>query len=267
MTRPKRADTSALVGRPSWLTAVALLLASLADVGAFSQVVALVLPDQAQYVVYAVVIGMTATAVYLAHTCGAIIRDRATGDPGRRFILWASGGAWAILGLAAFAVRLIESSDPGATSTFYTDGGLVPSDTGHTAVLQAFVFLALYVGTGLTAAAGAYFNRSAVRRRYSAARQRRAVAAERASLSAAAYGDVKAIQSAQQTAYDESAQLLEIEKRAVLALSAELKQYARICIANRGKDPEAARLLFEADKRPYVLRQFDERADPDGANE
>ena len=114
-------DGTLLAGRPrtAYLHLLALVLAALADIGAFVQVVELVMPQQSDWVVWLVVVGLTSVVLYIAHTIGVILRElkarqRASGGLagrlgawlGRRSALFVCTLVWLGLGLMAFWVRM-----------------------------------------------------------------------------------------------------------------------------------------------------------------
>ncbi len=251
------------------LHGAALGLAALADAGAFIQVVALLMPELAAEFVWIMVAGLTATALFLSHTTGSLFRDRREGVASAgRGVLGAVASAWLALGVTAFLVRVFADVEIGGGSTFVVDGLDVGSDpSGGISLLQALLFAALYVATGVTAACGGYMNGNHFRVAYAKARRQRTMAADRVSVSAAAHGEVEAIHNAQLTAYKGSTELLNIEKRAVLAFAEQLKQHARISVAKRCKDPAFLYELFVPDQRPYAFREFNDLDDlvgPDG---
>jgi hypothetical protein len=113
-------DGTLLAGRPrsAYLHVLALLLAAGADLGAFVQVVELVLPDQ-DWLDWLVVAGLIAVVLYLAHMIGVMLREARAAQPsdggiagriggwlGRRFGTFVCVVVWLALGLMAFWVRL-----------------------------------------------------------------------------------------------------------------------------------------------------------------
>jgi hypothetical protein len=114
-------DGALLAGRPrtAYLHALALLLAAGADIGAFVQIVELVMPQQQDWVIWLVVSGLTAVVLYIAHTIGVILRELKAGQSGavglasrvaawlgRRVALFVCLIIWLALGLMAFWVRM-----------------------------------------------------------------------------------------------------------------------------------------------------------------
>ncbi|MGO9081153.1 MAG: hypothetical protein ACLQDY_19290 [Streptosporangiaceae bacterium] len=114
-------DGALLAGRPrtAYLHALALLLAAGADIGAFVQIVELVMPQQQDWVIWLVVSGLTSVVLYIAHTIGVILRELKAGQSlavglasriaawlGRRVALFVCVVIWLALGLMAFWVRM-----------------------------------------------------------------------------------------------------------------------------------------------------------------
>src|SRR6202142_2741693 len=108
-------DPSLLGGRPraTYLHLLALVLAAGADIGAFVQVVELVLTTQSGWTIYLVVTGLTAVVLYIAHMTGVMLRDaraKPTGTGlqtwlGRRVAAGISLVVWGALGYLAWWVR------------------------------------------------------------------------------------------------------------------------------------------------------------------
>ena len=86
-------DGTLLAGRPrsTYLHVLALLLAAGADMGAFVQVVELVLPDQ-DWLDWLVVSGLTAVVLYLAHMIGVMLREARAAQPSDGGIAGRMGG-------------------------------------------------------------------------------------------------------------------------------------------------------------------------------
>src|ERR1019366_2465959 len=79
-------DGTLLAGRPygTYLHVLALVLAAAADIGAFVQVVELVLPNQSDQVIWMVITGLTVVVLYIAHTIGVLLREARAREPGTR---------------------------------------------------------------------------------------------------------------------------------------------------------------------------------------
>lgn len=248
-------DPTMLAGSPrsAYLHVAALALAAGADIGAFSQIVQLVLPKQGDLLVYVVVIGFTATVLYLAHACGAMLRDCVAGAGWlRKGTCYFCAFVWLALGIAAFVIRLHFQPVASAPPSFSATGAPVqqpanPADKLYPAIL----FLALYVATGLVAGVGAYLTHNPLRDSYAKAARAYRRAAKRSATTAFRAGAAEADRyayEAQLTAADETL-FHEIETR--LALAEKLKQVARVQMAQRLQDPAVTDAMFGEDWRPY----------------
>jgi len=281
-------DGTLLAGRPrsAYLHAFALLLAAGADVGAFVQIVELVLPVQ-EWVIWIVVSGLTSVVLYIAHMVGVMIREAKAGHSsggglvsrlgawlGRRSAAFICTVIWLAVGLMAFWVRLtvplpgtvqvgggigsggIGSGGIGSGGT--GSGGTSGIGTTNAHALQgAAIFLGLYLATGVVAAVGAYFTHNPYRGRYAAAIRAHRKASERAAASAYQLGTALAGRERQQAEMDSAARILAEAEVQNSAFTQQLKQSVRIEIAALSKDPAVTDALFEADQRPY-------RPAPDG---
>jgi hypothetical protein len=281
-------DGTLLAGRPrsAYLHAFALLLAAGADVGAFVQVVELVLPSQ-DWVIWLVVSGLTSVVLYIAHMVGVMIReakaDHSTGGGlagrmgawlGRRFAAFVCTAIWLAVGLMVFWVRYTvplpgtaQLGGGGIGSGGIGSGGIgsggigsgstsVASTSSH--LLQAAaIFLGLYLATGIVAAVGAYFTHNPYRGRYAAAIRAYRKASERAAASAYQLGMALAVRDRQQAEIDAAAHVLAEAQVQNNAFAQQLKQSARIEIASVAKDPAVTDAIFEPDQSPY-------QPDPEG---
>lgn len=146
-----------IAGRPWWVNVVTLIVlaaAATVDVVTFHQVLLLAL-NETEEVLWAAVGGFVVVAIALSHYGGSQGRAAASARyvPAARLTMWLSIGAWALLGLMAFAFRLAVADPAAATdSSFVVDGVAkdgVPGAADHTQTLSALLFLALYLGTGL----------------------------------------------------------------------------------------------------------------------
>lgn len=295
-------DGTLLAGRPrgTYLHIVALLLAAGADLGAFVQVVELVLPDQ-DWLDWLVVSGLTAVALYIAHMIGVMLREARAAQPGDGGIAGLSGGwlgrrfgtfvcavVWLALGLMAFWVRLtvplpgtvqigggggigsggigsggIGSGGSGIGSGGIGGGSATSGTTANSHTLQsAALFLSLYLATGLVAAVGAYFAHNPYRGRYAAAIRAYRKASERAAASAYQLGQAVAAYEHQRAEIEASQQVLAEATSQDKAFTERLKQSVRIEIAGLARDPAVTDAIFEPDHKPY-WRDPDGR--PDGA--
>jgi hypothetical protein len=250
-------DPTLLAGRPisAYLHVVALVFAAGADVGAFYQIVQQVLRTESNLLVLVVVLGFTATVLYVAHESGALLRDRVAGA---RWIrgTWAYACVliWLGLGVLAFWVRLSAlRAATGPVAISLNGAHATGAESSSTRTEAALLFLALYVATGLVAGLGGYLSRNPLlssyrtaTKRYRQASERFAATTSQAHLAAASMNACKAqLRAAYQTC--------EYEVQARLAFAEVLKQYARVQVAERLKDPAATDAIFPEDKRPYVF--------------
>ncbi len=223
---PDYRDPALIAGRPrsSYLYVMVLLLAAGADIGAFFQIVELVLAQDPLILVYVVALGFTATALSLAHKGGALSRDHMAGAA------WAGTvmpclcvTAWLLLGIAAFYVRLtlLGSSFSGSLSL-----SVGPSQTGPSsppAFQAAIVFLALYLATGLVAWMGAYLSRNPLLESYKLASRAFLEARSRADVSSSQADSAEVILSVMRAELAAAEKTLEYEIHSRLALAEELK--------------------------------------------
>ena len=133
-----------------------LLVAAGIDIATFYQVLALVMRNVPDEVVWLGVVGFTVTALSLAHTIGVRVRDRI--DNGGRAMgsasAWLLFVVWLFVGGTAFIVRLTAAPPSVAGgSTIVIDGQPVSGGGApqEDALLAALLFLALYLATGTVA--------------------------------------------------------------------------------------------------------------------
>lgn len=280
-------DGSLLAGRPygTYLHVLALILAAAADIGAFVQVVELVLPQQSNLVIWMVITGLTAVVLYIAHTIGVLLREsrarerstrglaRVSGRLGQSAAVVLCAAVWLGVGLMAFWVRKTVPlpttptlggggiGTAGSSSTGIGIGGLgigagtgattaSASTVGHT-LQGAAIFLSLYLATGVVAAAGAYFTHNPYRGRYATAIRAFRKASERAAASAYQLGLAAARYHHQQRDIAGAEQVLRDAQRQNVAYAGRLKQRVRVEIAGLAKDPAVTDAIFGPDHQPY----------------
>lgn len=269
-------DPALLGGRPrgTYLHVIALILAAGADIGAFTQVVELALPDQSNLIIYLVVGGLTAVVLYIAHMIGAMLRDaRARYDPatgsGLRVRSWLAIRAtiaacaliWVAVGLLAYWVRmtvpLIGTAQVGGAGV---GGGIGSGIGGGTSVASssaaytsqsAAIFLALYLCTGIVAAVGAYFSHNPYRGRYVTALRAYRKASERAAASTYQFMQAHALYDRQQAELEAAPVILANALAQEEAFAEQLKQSVRLQIASMAKDPAVTDAMFTPDQKPY----------------
>lgn len=248
-------DAALLAGRPLGAGAHLLVLAAAAaaDFGQFYGVVKVVLPELTPRMALAIVAGFTAVVLFLAHAAGATFRDRRAGVGWvRRPLPWLCVGGWLVLGAAALYVRLSQLTDAAGDIQFDapTAAPALPDAQLHLNP-AAIVFLALYAGTGLAAGVGAYLGHNPAHGAYLRARIAKAVAARRAARAALAMQLATGNRHLQESYLEKAVEVLRQENRRRRALAEELKQHARVVMAQRARDPAMTDALFEADRNPY----------------
>ena len=268
-------DAALLGGRPrgAYVHVLALLLAAGADIGAFTQVVELVLPQQQNWVIYLVVGGLTAVVLYIAHMIGVMLREAkarhvvGTGS-GLRVGSWLAIRAtvvgcaivWAALGLLAYWVRLtvplIGTAQLGGGIGSGIGSGVGSGTAGTTSSgtytsQSAAIFLGLYLGTGIVAAVGAYFTHNPYRGRYVTALRAYRKASERAAASMYQWNQAGALYDRQRAELVAAREILTNAQAQERAFSEQLKQSIRVQIAGVARDPAVTDAIFKPDQKPY----------------
>ncbi|HEX6354213.1 hypothetical protein [Actinophytocola sp.] len=248
---------SLVAGRPAGIFAhvAVLLVAAIADVGAFAQVVQLVMANQPGIVSFAVVIGLTVTVLYLAHSVGTMVRDRIAGIGAARWtwVVLATLG-WASIGAVAFWVRLvITEADVQAPQVGLStvDQPSTSDPVDATAMPAAVLFLALFIGSGLVAAIGAYVTHNPRAGEYRTVRSKHqsssALAGEMAGVRTAVLKRLRHFKKA----LVKARRLRDRERRRRRHFAEELKQHARLLMADHVQDPAFSDALFTQDRLPY----------------
>jgi hypothetical protein len=226
-----------------------LLVAAGIDIATFYQVLALVMKNVPDEVVWLGVVGFTVTALSLAHTIGVRMRERA--DAGQRpstsGSAWLVAVIWLFVGITAFIVRLV-ASQPSVTggTTIVEEGEQVaaPVAGSDNPLLAALLFLALYLATGTVAAIAGYL------RHNTAAKQYRATLRSRSDAAKSAATTIADLTLAQQTklALDEErrrrAEGWEKAQEEWQAIARRLKQEARLRLASAAQDPSTTDAYF-----------------------
>ena len=169
-------DLSQMAGpaRMSGLLYYAVLtVAAGIDIATFYQVLALVMRNVPDEVVWLGVVGFTVTALALAHTMGVRARERV--DEGKQVLgsssIWLLFSIWLFVGLTAFVVRL-TAAPPAVTggTTIIEEGQPVfaPAAPADDPLLAALLFLALYFATGAVASVAGYLRHNSAAKRYEA---------------------------------------------------------------------------------------------------
>jgi hypothetical protein len=246
------ADASLVAGQPAgrYVHALAFTLAAGADAAALWQVLQLLMGSSPGWLSALVVAGLTAAALYLAHMTGALLRDRVAAVRWvRPAKAWLCMATWLVLGLICFWVRLLVLPEE-----MVTDGsfGSAQESTVVTAARDAtmenaIVFLGLYVGAGVVTAIGAYVTRNPLAAAYRAACQAHRRAARRARASAAAFHKADARWRAQVAARANAARILQYRVHDCWTFATELKQHARLVIAQGAQDPAFTDAVLDQD--------------------
>lgn len=252
---PGYSDPSLAAGRPwtAWLHLVALLAAAGADIGAFYQVVQLIMPSQAAWVALMIVLGFVAVALILAHYAGVQLRDRRAGI---RWVRWVGATlcltTWLGLGLLAFWTRLVGNSTISQTPSFTLNSTTQPTAPDHPLTLAAAaIFLALYVGSGLAAMVGAYLTHNRLRDSYAKAARHHVGVEKRIAKRTGERDSAYSHWHAQVNARVAAETVFQQAVQHRLALAEELKVHTRVLIAARGGDPPLTDALLKEDGRVY----------------
>ncbi|MEU5907871.1 hypothetical protein ABZ780_26300 [Micromonospora sp. NPDC047467] len=249
-------DAALLAGRPlgAFMYLLVLVAAAAADYGQFYGVVKVVLPELTERMVLLIVAGFTAVVLFLAHAAGATLRDRRAGVKWiHRALPWLCLCGWLLLGAAGCYVRLGEQSDSLAGVIQREGEPLVSGTAGPEFHLgpAAVVFLALYVATGLVAGIGGYLTHNPAHSAHLRARIAKALAARRAARAALAMQVANGNRQLQASYQQKAVEVLRHERDRRLALAEELKQHARLVMAQRAKDPALTDAFIEPDRNPY----------------
>jgi hypothetical protein len=237
--------TGKLAGEIIYL--IALAITAGADVAAFYQILSLVLQQLGPHLIAVAVAGFTAMSLTLAHFAGRIARDRQAehGPDDRRAVLFLVI-PWGLLGLAAFAARLIVAqSQLGSAST---TGAVSPAAEE---LSGAFLFLVLYLASGAVAGYGEYLTRNPYRAAYRAARRAYQRSLRRLDRSQAPYE--RALSVLEQHETDRQAEDAKFQAATALRMAHadELKRRAAHLIAAHLQDPSATDGMTRRDRIPF----------------
>jgi hypothetical protein len=225
-----------------------LLVAAGIDIATFYQVLALVMKNVPDQVVWLGVVGFTATALALAHTIGVRIRERKdTGDHALGASVWLCAIVWLFVGITAFVVRMVGTvpSASGGTTIIEDGRAVAPAITGaDSPMLAALLFLALYTATGTLAGVAGYLRHNTAAKAYRTSLRTRTVASKQAAQT------VADVTLARQTkvALDEERQRREEAwvktQEEWAAIARRLKQEARLRLAAAAQDPTTTDAYF-----------------------
>jgi hypothetical protein len=224
-----------------------LLVAAGADVAAFYDVLAnhTNLPV---HMLYLLVAGFTVVTLSLAHSIGAGYRDRVDGAPDHRAApLWLAAGGWLVLGAAAFLIRLVLTG-PAPASSF---GGAPSTVDSNEGLAMALLFAALYIGTGIAAALGAFVLHNSIGRAVAAAGRRirglRRTLSRHEQRHERLAAELRRLE-AERFRVDQAHEAARLGR---IAMGDELKQYVRMRIAQTLNDASATDAMFEPDRYPF----------------
>jgi hypothetical protein len=245
-----------------------LMVAAGIDIATFYQVLALVMRNVPDEVVWLGVVGFTVTALALAHTVGVRVRDRI--DNGGRAMGSASAWllliVWLFVGATAFIVRLTAAPpQTGGGTTIVEEGQpvniLAPTDDP---LLAALLFLALYLATGTVAAVAGYLRHNTAAKQYAATLRTRADVAKVAAASAAdlALARQTLVALEQERRRREEGWIKAQEEWH--AIARRLKQEARLRLASAAQDPSTTDAYF--DPPPSLRRHNGVPMDGDGGH-
>lgn len=227
-----------------------LTVAAGIDIATFYQVLALVMRNVPDEVVWLGVVGFTVTALALAHTMGVRARDRV--DEGKPVLaapsIWLLFSIWLFVGLTAFVVRL-TAAPPAVTggTTIIEEGQPVatPATPAEDPLLAALLFLALYCATGTLAAVAGYLRHNSAAKRYAASLRNRSEVARLAAVSAAdlalARQTLAALEEERRRREEGWAKIQEEWQ----AIARRLKQEARLRLAAAAQNPSVTDAYFE----------------------
>jgi hypothetical protein len=226
---------------------VALAVTAGADVVAFDQVLSIIISQLGPRLIDVAVAGFTAMSLTLAHFAGRLLRDRAArhGAEGR-LAAWLLIIPWALLGLAAFAARLIlAQSELNASTTAVATGSASSKD-----LASAFLFLILYLASGAVAGFGEYLTRNPYRAHYRKALRAYQRALRRLDRTQAPYERALSVwelhEAGRQAEQDNHASAADL----VRANADELKRYAAFLMAAHLQDPAATDGMTLPDRIP-----------------
>ncbi len=241
------ADPTLIAGRPfaALVYLVALVLAAIADVSTFRQVLELAMPKSDARTVTMVVYGFVGIAILLMHFAGMLMRERqARRGWVSRIRPWLYVVAWFALGATAFYVRISEKVKSGVVvnGREQQSGGLHISSA-------SLMFVALYLGTGLVALVGAYMTHNPERGAFVRTKWALILANRRLASSVLRHEIAEGTRSLYELNQQSATAVLGLEQARRNAFGEALKQHARLVIAQRGKDPALTDALFPDERK------------------
>jgi len=246
-------DLSQMAGpaRMSGLLYYAVLtVAAGIDIATFYQVLALVMRNVPDEVVWLGVVGFTVTALALAHTMGVRARDRV--DEGRPVLgtpsIWLLFTIWLFVGLTAFVVRLTAAPPPTTGGTTIIEEGqpvVTPTAPAEDSLLAALLFLALYCATGTLASVAGYLRHNSAAKRYEASVRNRTDVARAAAASAADLALARQTLAALEEERRRREEGWVKAQEEWQAIARRLKQEARLRLAAAAQNPSVTDAYFE----------------------
>jgi len=234
-----------------------LLVAAGIDIATFYQVLALVMRNVPDEVVWLGVVGFTVTALALAHTMGVRARDQV--DNGKQVLasasVWMLFVIWLFVGVTAFIVRLTAAPAQVTGGTTIIEEGqpvLTPSAPSDNPLLAALLFLALYFATGAVAGLAGYLRHNSAAKQYEATLRNRSDVAKVAAASAA---DLALARQTLVALEEERRRREEGWVKAQeewQAIARRLKQEVRLRLASAAQNPSVTDAYFEP---PESLRR------------
>ncbi len=232
-----------------------LLVAAGIDIATFYQVLALVMRNVPDEVVWIGVIGFTVTALSLAHTIGVRVRDRL--DNGRRAMgsasAWLLFIVWLFVGGTAFIVRLTAAPPQFSGGTTIVEEGqpVLGAAPTEDALLAALLFLALYLATGTVAAVAGYLRHNTAAKQYAATLRTRSDVARDAAASAADLALARQTLIALQEERRRREEGWIKAQEEWQAIARRFKQEARLRLASAAQNPSVTDAYFDP---PPALR-------------
>jgi hypothetical protein len=233
-----------------------LAVAAGIDIATFYQVLALVMRNVPDEVVWLGVVGFTVTALALAHTMGVRARERV--DNGKLVLgsasVWLLLVIWLFVGVTAFIVRLTAAPPQISGGTTIIEEGQRVTNSGPTddALLAALLFLALYFATGAVAGLAGYLRHNSAAKRYEATMRNRTDVARIAAASAADLALARqTLVALEQERYRREEGWLKAQEE-WQAIARRLKQEARLRLASAAQNPSVTDAYFEP---PEALRR------------
>jgi hypothetical protein len=258
---PGHDDPALLAGRSrdGFLYLFALLVAAIADIVAFYQVVGLLLSNLTPHEIVVLVVAFTVIALLLAHFVGTMLRDRRAGAKWiHALLIIFPAVCWLGLGVLAFWVRL--DSNFAQAPSYHLPGQTSAPSSGQSGsdptLAGAAMFAGLYAATGAVALVGGYLHRNPVVAAFMHAVRQHRMASEKQALSARR---LRLAEAERDYFADEMAAAERVKDEAIQArhaLAEELKQRARLEYAKRLRDASATDAFFDDDARPYTYRAF-----------